>query len=145
LFPKSKRKRNRTLEQLDAQRVSGLHSLGIWAILGELNHNLSAVDNFSLRTSKINKANRLAFPPPSVPRQHTYTEQKRNLVILRSYNQSENTKLKTETTSVCGREKERKRDLRSLGIKTSTTLPYLSKRGKRSSAVVPRKKTKSTH
>jgi hypothetical protein len=27
--------------------------------------------------------------------------------------------------------------LRSLGMKTSTTLPYLSKRGKRSSALVP--------
>lgn len=28
-------------------RVSDVHSLGIWAILGELNHNLSAVDDFS--------------------------------------------------------------------------------------------------
>jgi hypothetical protein len=41
-------------------------------------------------------------------------------------------------------ERETERDLRSLGIKTSTTLPYLSKRGKRSSAVVPSKRTNAS-
>lgn len=43
------------------------------------------------------KSDRQAFPPPSAPRPRTCIERKRNLAILRSYNQSQkkkNTKFK---------------------------------------------------